>query len=547
MGARAQAPAWPAPLIMPTGWAAVQAIASDAAGNFYLAGCFNYSVTFGSIQLTTTNRGRDGFIAKWNPISGFQWARQLAGTGDVGINHLAVSGNNVYAAGNFFCPAVTISGTTLTNADPTGNSADFYVAKLTDAGTLTWAQRGGGSSYDACTSMAVSGNNIYLTGIFFNYSAFGSISLTSPTNSPDGFLARLTDDGATSRFQWALPIGGTRMDNATGVTVDGSNIYVVGGFDSPTLSIGGLTMSNTSTSQLSDIFVAKYIDTGVNALVAWAQQIGGPGHEGASRLLLSGGNLYLAGAFAGPTLRIGTTTLTNASVPPTPGLLYYDVFVTKLRETDGDIQWAQRAGGADSEDLDGLATNGSQVFVSGAFRATADFGSTTLTSRGWRDAYVTCLNDNGATASFAWTKQAGGDNEDRAYALHYRQGQLYVGGMLFSSTSTFDNQAVSSSGAFLATLPATPLASVGRRASGQLSVFPNPAHARVILRPGPDAPRQGLRLTLLDATGRVVLNRPYLPTGSAPTVELGPQPAGLYLLRLDGPDGYLATQRLLLE
>ncbi|UOQ75123.1 T9SS type A sorting domain-containing protein (plasmid) [Hymenobacter cellulosilyticus] len=61
------------------------------------------------------------------------------------------------------------------------------------------------------------------------------------------------------------------------------------------------------------------------------------------------------------------------------------------------------------------------------------------------------------------------------------------------------------------------------------------------------APRTGLRLSLLDATGRTVYAQALAPTSTQVPVVVGPQPAGLYLLRLEGPNGFLATQRLVLQ
>jgi hypothetical protein len=81
-----------------------------------------------------------------------------------------------------------------------------------------------------------------------------------------------------------------------------------------------------------------------------------------------------------------------------------------------------------------------------------------------------------------------------------------------------------------------------------LDVYPNPAHTHLTLRLPVSAPRTGLRLCLLNASGQRVLSQTLVaPPGAAVSVEIGRHPAGMYLLRLEGPQGVVATQRLMLH
>ena len=81
-----------------------------------------------------------------------------------------------------------------------------------------------------------------------------------------------------------------------------------------------------------------------------------------------------------------------------------------------------------------------------------------------------------------------------------------------------------------------------------LSLYPNPSRGSFAVELPAAAPRTGLGLQLLDATGRVVWQQTALtaPAGRL-AVAAGVLPAGLYLLRVQGADGYLQTQRLTLE
>jgi hypothetical protein len=96
------------------------------------------------------------------------------------------------------------------------------------------------------------------------------------------------------------------------------------------------------------------------------------------------------------------------------------------------------------------------------------------------------------------------------------------------------------------TLPA--LSASTRRPAALFSVYPNPAQTSITLQLPSAAPRTGLHLLLLDATGRIIHTQPasFNATGIL-TLPVPSQPAGWYLLRLQGPDGYQANQPLVLQ
>jgi hypothetical protein len=94
----------------------------------------------------------------------------------------------------------------------------------------------------------------------------------------------------------------------------------------------------------------------------------------------SGGNTYITGYFQ-TTAVFGTTTLTSA------GSL--DVFVAKL-DANGNFLWATRAGGTNTDYVQGIAVDsGGNYYVTGSFQTTVVFGTTTLTSAGGYDIFVT--------------------------------------------------------------------------------------------------------------------------------------------------------------
>ena len=79
-----------------------------------------------------------------------------------------------------------------------------------------------------------------------------------------------------------------------------------------------------------------------------------------------------------------------------------------------------------------------------------------------------------------------------------------------------------------------------------VQVFSSPTHGDFTVKLPDASPRAGLQLELVNVLGRVVFQQP-LPTAAQFTVLAGAVPTGLYWVRLRGPQGYQATQRLVLS
>lgn len=549
---QAQAPSWQSAVAFSqasTSASQVQATAVDANGDVYLAGGFIGTASFGAIALTSAGN-RDVFVAKWSPASNtFAWAVQAGGLESERAMALVVNGPSVYIAGAFESTA-TFGATTLVSA----GQSDAFVAKLTDAGrsaSFTWAVQAGGPDVDRATGVAVSGANVYLTGYYYGATArFGATTLANAGRSADAFVAKITDAGPTGGFTWVQPMGGTDFDLASAVAVRGTSVYVAGTTVSPTARFGPLTFP---TAGQSDAFVTKLTDAGPTGSFAWVQPISGPGYEQADALAVGGTAVYVTGSTSSATPAFGPLALTSAS----PGST---VFVAKLADSGGTgrFAWAQLAGSATAALAQGMAVQGTDVYVCGHFYGTATFGGSTLTSAtaGARtmlaDLFVAKLTDAGPTGRFVWGQRAGGPNNAEATAIAADGANVYVGGTVYPPTSFGGLLIAQPAGNYVGVLAVladnTALATAAAVPLWGVSLAPNPAHAPATVRVPPVAGAAQVGVTLRDGLGRVVYQDTWAlpPAGLSHELPVAGIPGGVYLLQLQAGTAK-AVRRLVVE
>ncbi|WP_210516964.1 T9SS type A sorting domain-containing protein [Hymenobacter terricola] len=561
--ARAQAPAWQMAVAVnqTLGTSSeVQAMVADANGNVFVAGNFTGTTSFGNIDLTSVG-GSDIFIARWSPVTGsFTWAQRAGGTANDYAGAIAVSGGGIYVAGQFQSATADFGSSSLQNAGP-ANTDDVFVSKLTDVGGFVWTQRAGGTGIDAAAAMCVAASEVYIAGTFSSLAiGFGNTMLTNADNTGtyDAFVTKLTDAGSTAGFVWAKRAGGAESDFVTTMAVTGTNVYIAGDFRSPTASFDALTLSNTTASPpfTDDVFVAKLTDGGTNSTFNWVQRAGGSGYDDAYALTTAGATVYLAGSFgfsnggpANATATFGSTTLTTAGLT--------DVFITKLTDSgsSGTFVWAQRAGGALFDTPKGIGVVGTNVCIVGSFGGpTADFGAFNLSntsSMGSDDIFVAKVIDAGSSSRFAWAQQAGGPAIDDANAMAIAGTSLYVAGAT-TAPSTFGNLSITGpttlKRAFLASLAdPTLLATAASKETLSFTLAPNPARAATTVQL-PAQPGTAATLTLRDALGRALRTATVAlpPAGLRHELDLTGLPAGLYALQVRA-GAATATRRLVVE
>lgn len=354
-----------------------KAIATDSLGNVYVTGWR---------ELTSSNW--DIITAKYNALGTEVWLRTYDGTaGGIDQGH----GIAVDASGNVYVVGQTESAAT--------SSTDLIVIKYSSAGVRSWVfTYDHASQPDAGNSIAVdNAGNILAAGYSGSLSTdydFATIKLSASTGAPLWNFG-----GGETAARYDGPLSGA--DIALKIAVDSSNnVYVT-----------GYSEGNADGGTINDDFATvKYNSSGVQQ---WAARYDGPassGNDSPTDLALdSSGNVYVTGYSL------------NASGD-------YDFLTIKYSGATGAALWSSpaRYDGAGNDDYAyGIA----------------------LDSQGWLyvtgtdGADIATVKHSAADGSEQWvnTQSGPGGGFDAGMDVAVdAQGNVYVTGYVYSSSTTFD-------------------------------------------------------------------------------------------------------------
>jgi cysteine-rich repeat protein len=287
------------------------------------------------------------------------------------------------------------------NIDGDGCSATCTI----EAGSSnSWSWGFGDTDNDIGYSVAVDDSgNVVMTGDFKGTVDFGGGPLSSvdhPTlgRFKDVFLAKYSETG---EHLWSRRFGDKYDDTGLAVTVDGDgNVVVAGKRKSIQIDFGGGPEFGFGGE---DIFIAKYWPNGD---YIWSKTIGGSGTDSAYGVAVDGvGNILVTGEFQ-QSVDFGGTVLTSTGSR--------DIFVAKY-SASGVLDWAKSFGGTTGDSGRGVAADAlGNVFITGYFYNTVNFGGGSLTSAGSGDIFVAKFSASGA---HEWSKRFGGTNVDYGNAI----------------------------------------------------------------------------------------------------------------------------------
>ncbi|OGQ21990.1 MAG: hypothetical protein A2138_25850 [Deltaproteobacteria bacterium RBG_16_71_12] len=283
------------------------AVAVDAAHNIYVVGMFDTEVRFGGgLDLATSGRAEDVFIARWTNTGALDWTRSITGTSDTWAYDAAViedgDGADLVLAGSFDGTAELDGATSLTAS----GGYDMLVARWSSTGDVVFATSFGAEGLEEAYAVGVLGADVVVGGYFDSSSLpVGAREPLANQGSYDAALILLNGAGAPL---WARSFGADGGEWIADLTVTGGDIAVVGGFTG-TMSVAGLPeLTATGTAA----FIARFDGAGAG-LFAHAASSANGGALFTSVRAGPGGDLYAS------TVIDGDTAFGATMVSPAPG------------------------------------------------------------------------------------------------------------------------------------------------------------------------------------------------------------------------------------
>lgn len=228
---------------------------------------------------------------------------------------------------------------------------------------------------------------------------------------------------------WLNGEGGPTNDEALDIAVDSSGNYYTTGYFTTTATFGTTVLNSNG---ISDIFIAKFNAAGI---IQWAVKAGGEGSDRGYSIKTDGvGNLYVTGYYY-KTAIFGSSSITSVGNSQ-------DVFIAKY-DISGNLLWVRSVGGSDAETGYGITSdNLGNVIVTGQFKGTAIFGTSTLSSAinpittlPSFDIFTVKFDGNG---NFLWVEQGRAKYDDRGLDVAVDlSNNIFIVGQ-FSDTIQFD-------------------------------------------------------------------------------------------------------------
>lgn len=266
----------------------------------------------------------------------------------------------------------------------------------------------------------------------------GGCGTCDPTKSQ---VAWTKGASCASVHVWSKKFGNTSSDYPYNMTVDANgNIYVTGYFYN-SVNFGGTALQSAGSA---DIFIASFTPSGKHR---WSKGFGGTSSDyGYGVAVDPQGNVYVTGRFYN-TVNFGGGALTSTGSA--------DIFVASFTSA-GAHRWSKKFGSTSLDDGWGIAADvNGNVYVTGRFYNTINFGGTALTSKGSYDIFVASLS---TTGTHRWSKSFGSTSSDYGYGIAVDSGgNSYVTGY-FYNTVNFGGTNITSKGSadiFLASFNAT--------------------------------------------------------------------------------------------
>lgn len=330
---------------------------------------------------------------------------------DQRITSMAVDKDGNIIVAGVFQGTMTIGATTLSSV----GSNDYFIAKFTSVGDLSWARRYG-DTIDNGSSIHVASDaqgNVFLAAELkgsADFSTCGTL-VSAISNKPVIAVAKLNQNGSC---QWALRLGDGLGggQNPSGIATTAQGDLVLSGYYDSSITLGSGAAQKTHTVKnpgYQDLLLARI---GADGSYQWSKAFTDQSVPSATSSRAIGapvidatGAIYFAGVFA-QSVTLDTKTLTAAGSGGAIVLAKFD--------GSGNAQLAHSYGGQTGfSNAPGLTVAGGRVVVTGSIADPIDFGGGALPLQGQYDGYVAAFD---LDLKHQWSFRFGDANDVSGFA-----------------------------------------------------------------------------------------------------------------------------------
>ncbi len=357
----------------------------------------------------------DGFAQNWT------WAEHAGGNDDdAGTGIVVDASGDIYITGFMRSSSITFGGIMYSNASYPQD--DGIISKLDPAGNVLWLHGMHGTGRERGSKICMDpSENLFATGYSWSNPVFFSGSIYCQNNGQADYF--LTKYDSAGNAIWARNGGGAANEYGNDICSDpAGNIYVAGNYSSTSLNAGGQSITNSGGD---DFFLVKY-DTDGNG--KWVKGAGGSSQEKAYGICSdSEANLFVCGVFDSPSLDIDNITLNGTGT--------LDLFIAKY-DSSGQVLWAKSAGSGGLDYANAVCSDDQgNVYMTGWFQDTIEFGNTTLIAQAYCDLFIVKYNPGG---DVVWAVRAGGGSITQGKSISIdRSGNIFICGQISTHPTTF--------------------------------------------------------------------------------------------------------------
>ena len=346
------------------------------------------------------NEGFDFWVMKFTAENTLSWSKTLGGSADDRGNDIIQTSDGGFAVLGF---SESDDGDVTQNA----GSRDFWIAKLTINGNLTWQKSFGFLGLDYGTSLIETNDNGFLlTGVLDVTASGGQGNSRSSQRHAGGdiWAVKIASSGS---FLWSKYFGGSFTDTAFGVAKTTDNGFIiVGSSDSDDVDIS----ANLGTY---DFWVIKISSTGI---LEWEKSFGGSEIDEARAITSTNDGNYLI---------VGDTRSSDSNITINNGAA--DLWMLKI-SPEGSLIWQKTIGATGFDVARSVSkTQDNGFIVSGSSRSS----NNGFINQGQNDAWVLKTD---AIGNLLWQKTVGGTEIDFCYdAVELNNGNIIAVGESSSS------------------------------------------------------------------------------------------------------------------